>query len=52
MENLKTKGISIREFKIKRNVFGYKKTYNIKNLIIDEKKDFRYIKNKILNEDL
>ena len=38
------------EFKIKRNVFGYKKTYNVKNLIIDEKKDFRYINNKIFNE--
>ena len=38
------------EFKIKRNVFGYKKTYNVKDLIIDEKKDFRYINNKIFNE--
>ena len=38
------------EFKIKRNVFGYKKTYNIKDLIINEKKNFRYINNKIFNE--
>ena len=38
------------EFKIKRNVFGYKKTYKIDNLIINKEKKFRYINDKISSE--
>ena len=38
------------EFKIKRNVFGYKKTYKINNLIINREKKFKYINNKIVAE--
>ena len=38
------------EFKIKRNIFGYKKTYKIKNLVINKEKKFKYINEKISSE--